>query len=298
MPSARTVALDDGELRLRDGRKLVYAQYGRPDGLPFLYCHGFPGSRLEPHFSAAAASRHGLRLISVDRPGFGGSDFQPRRRVLDFPPDALELMRHLAIRRFGVVAASGGAPYALACGYALPEHVTRLGIVCGVGPGAPAHDRRVPSMERVVLALARKVPGAARLLCAAAGTAVRHAPGVILRMLGASSPDTRLLAHHRVRDALVASMREAFRAGSRGVARDLLLLTHPWGFRPEEVSVKVHLWHGELDRVVPASATRRFERMLPRCSARYYPTEGHYSIVLNHLDDILRELADHAGSGS
>lgn len=289
-----TVAAHEGEVRLRDGRVLAYVQFGPAQGVPFLYCHGFPGSRLEARLCAAAASRHGLRLVAVDRPGFGGSDFQPRRRILDWPSDVLELMEHLAIARFGVVAASGGAPYALACAHVLREHVTRVGIVCGVGPGAPAHDRRVPSVERLLLALVRRVPVAARVVCAATGAAVRHTPGLVLRVLGASHPDTRILAHHRVREALVASMREAFRAGSRGVARDLLLLTRPWGFDQHDVSAEVHLWHGELDRVVPAASTRRLERLLPRCTARYYPDDGHYSVVFNHLDDILAEMAERA----
>ena len=66
--------------------------------------------------------------------------------------------------------------------------------------------------------------------------------------------------------------------------------------RSEDVSVHVYLWHGELDRIVPASATRRQERRLPRCTAHYYPDDGHYSIVVKNIDAILGEIAGYASA--
>ena len=285
-----------GEITLRDGRTLAYAQYGHATGIPFLYCHGYPGSRLEAKLASGSASRHGIQLIAVDRPGFGGSDFQPDRRIVDWSDDVVELMGHLEIRQFGVLAASGGAPYALACASKLPEKISCVGIVGGLGPRPPAHEPKVPSLERTVLALASWSPGATRALCKAMGFAVYRSPAIIVRLLGSSSPDGRILASGRVRRELIASMREAFRNGSRGPAHDLLLVTHDWGFRPEDVSVQVYLWHGELDRIVPASATRRQEHLLPRCTARYYPDDGHYSIVLKNIDAILAEIAGYANA--
>lgn len=281
----------EGQIRLRDGRTLAYMQCGPRQGTPFLYCHGFPGSRLEARFATAAALRHGVRLIAADRPGFGGSDHQPHRRILDWPDDALELAQHLGVQRFGVLAVSGGAPYALACARKLPAQVTRVGIVCGVAPDTPARDATTPAPERTALTLVRRVPGASRPLCAVTGAAIRHLPTLIVGLLGTSPADEAVLAQTGVRRELVRSMQEAFRRGSAGPARDLLLLTRDWGFRPEEINTHVDLWHGELDRVVPASATRWHERRLPHCTARYYAKDAHYSIIFDHIEEIFTEIA-------
>lgn len=283
-------AAGEGAVTLHDGRRLAYREYGRAGGTPIVYCHGFPGSRMEAALAGDAAARQGIRLIAVDRPGFGGSDYQPGRRVVDWPDDVAELTQRLELPRFGVLGVSGGAPYALACGAALGERVTRIGIVCGVGPAGFMDGYRALSLHRAVLALARGIPGAARVQCAAVGCAVHRLPALAMRFLGSSPPDRRVLADARVRQALLRSMQEAFRAGSRGPARDLRLLTRPWGFRSEDVEVPVELWHGEQDAVVPPSATRRQERLLPHASARYYPNDGHYSIVLDHMGEILRAL--------
>ena len=66
---------------LPDKRRLCYAEYGDHTGFPVLYCHGFPASRLEAKLVDTEALRQGVRIIAVDRPGFGRSDFSANRRV-------------------------------------------------------------------------------------------------------------------------------------------------------------------------------------------------------------------------
>ncbi len=75
-------------LRLEDGRLLGYAVYGDPEGWPIFYFHGFPGSRLEAQLADRVAARMGIRLIALDRPGFGLSDFKPRRTIFEWPEGA------------------------------------------------------------------------------------------------------------------------------------------------------------------------------------------------------------------
>ncbi len=128
--------MKEGLLHLADGRELGYAEYGAPDGQPVLYCHGFPTSRLElvPSESIIQALDAPPRVIAIDRPGFGLSTFQARRTFLGWPQDVAEAADLLGIGRFAMVGASGGCPYALACGAALGDRVLRLGIVVGAGP--------------------------------------------------------------------------------------------------------------------------------------------------------------------
>jgi pimeloyl-ACP methyl ester carboxylesterase len=75
-----------------------------------------------------------IRVIALDRPGFGGSTFQPNRGLLDWPRDVAEAADILGIDRFDVLGVSAGGPYALACGHALADRITRVGVVVGLAP--------------------------------------------------------------------------------------------------------------------------------------------------------------------
>jgi pimeloyl-ACP methyl ester carboxylesterase len=106
-------------IQLKDNRNLGFAEYGKRDGVPVLYFHGTPGSRLMPRADIGVAEKVGIRLIVPDRPGYGVSDFQPARQVVDWPNDVVELADALALARFGIVSVSGGSPYAAACACAI-----------------------------------------------------------------------------------------------------------------------------------------------------------------------------------
>src|SRR5215469_2306795 len=94
------------QLVLSGGRRLGYAQYGRPDGEPIMYFHGHPGSRLEASLAHDAAAASGFRVIALDRPGYGLSDFQPRRVVTDWPADVAAAADALGIDTFSVAGGS------------------------------------------------------------------------------------------------------------------------------------------------------------------------------------------------
>src|SRR4051812_3953239 len=66
-----------------DGRTLTVREGGDAGGVPVFYLHGTPGSSLLYEPSVAHARSHGIRLISYDRPGFGGSTRKPGRTVGD-----------------------------------------------------------------------------------------------------------------------------------------------------------------------------------------------------------------------
>jgi hypothetical protein len=91
-----------------DGRTVSDSECGEPAGMPVMYCHGFPGSRLEAKLADAAAGALGIRLIAADRPGFGASDLQPDRRIADWPGDLAALAGSLSTARFHVIGFSGG----------------------------------------------------------------------------------------------------------------------------------------------------------------------------------------------
>ena len=79
----------------------------------------------------------GVRIITPDRPGYGYSDFQPKRVLLDFPDDISQLAEALGIKQFSIFGVSAGGPYVAACAYKLGEQITNAAIVSGSAPFNP-----------------------------------------------------------------------------------------------------------------------------------------------------------------
>lgn len=147
-------------ITLPDGRALGFAEYGDPAGAPILYFHGFPSSRLEAQPVASMLSLLGVRLIALDRPGFGLSSPQPGRRIIDWAEDVRSFARGVGVDRFAVLGTSGGGPYALACAHALPRNmVAGVGLFAS-GPPWEAGAQLMSRTRRVARAMAVRTPGA------------------------------------------------------------------------------------------------------------------------------------------
>jgi pimeloyl-ACP methyl ester carboxylesterase len=96
------------------GRRLAYREYGPREGVPLLHFPGTPSCAVEwLMWPPGGEQRCGLRVIAVDRPGLGGSDWQHGRRILDWPADVTSLADALGLGRFGVLGYSGGVPYSM-----------------------------------------------------------------------------------------------------------------------------------------------------------------------------------------
>jgi pimeloyl-ACP methyl ester carboxylesterase len=104
----------EGTITVKDGRSVGFADFGTADQTAVLWCHGGPGCRLEPESVASSAREAGLRLIGIDRPGYGTSTPQPGRSIGGWVSDAIAVLDHLAIDRFVSVGVSTGGAYALA----------------------------------------------------------------------------------------------------------------------------------------------------------------------------------------
>jgi pimeloyl-ACP methyl ester carboxylesterase len=173
--SAATLITDPGVVRVRDGRRLSFRTVGSPDGFPVIYLHGALGSswRRSARLDAAVASL-GVRCLAVDRPGFARSDPCPDRTVADYGADVEDLADALGLARFSVIGVSAGAPFALACGWALPDRVVA---VAAASPLAPSHSLRyrVPATSfRVPVAGPLAFEAGLRLLRARAVTGARN----------------------------------------------------------------------------------------------------------------------------
>jgi pimeloyl-ACP methyl ester carboxylesterase len=167
----------DRTIRLRDGRRLSYAEWGDPGGRPLLYFHGWPGSRVEARLGDEAGRAKGIRFIAIDRPGMGLSDFQHRRTFVDWPDDVLQLAASLGFDRFAVLGISGGGPYAAACAWKLSNRLTRAGIVSCLAPlDVPGATAGMSRQNRLAFQIVGRLGLLRRLLMAKSGVSVRRHP--------------------------------------------------------------------------------------------------------------------------
>jgi pimeloyl-ACP methyl ester carboxylesterase len=282
-------------IELADGRALGFAEYGDPQGTPVLYFHGTPSSRLECQPNEDIARRLGARVINVERPGYGLSDFQTGRRFLDWPADVAALADVLGLERFAVIGYSGGGPYAAACAYAMPERLSAVALVSSPAEiRSPGVFAGMAPLDRAIFALNRVLPWTAQRLLYAVGTRLfalgpRRTLGSLARTL--PEPDRTTIRQPEILRMMVEASAGAFARGSMGYAWDDRLFSLPWGFRPEEIRMPVQLWQGERDVLVPPAMGRALAAAIARCEATFVPGAGHLMIFERWPAILMRLLA-------
>jgi pimeloyl-ACP methyl ester carboxylesterase len=281
---------------LKEGGSLAYVEYGDGNGIPVLFFHGWPSSKTMAQLTDAVARELGVRIISPDRPGICESAFQTERTLLDWPGVLEQTANHLGLGRFHIMAISGGAPYAYAAGLRLSERVRAIAIVSGAPPIVDLSDHGgLLRLYRWMLALYRTQPNALRAFfylarpIASLRPPVRFRP-LLLKILQLQPCDAASLQNSAAFEAVFESQRRAWRASAKGVMADAEIYARQWGFRLEDVPVPVRLWHGRQDRAFSAAVAEEVARRLPNCKVRLVDNEGHYSLPIRHVREILLDL--------
>lgn len=281
------------QVQLPDGRLLGYSQYGDPSGKPIFFFHGWPGARLQGALAEDPARSLDINFIAPDRPGFGLSDFQPNRQILDWPDDVAYLADHLQFGSFSVLGLSGGAPYALACAFKIPDRLTSVGIVSGVGPSdVPNADDGVSAENRRLIRIAGFIPLVLTLILKRVARQRQHNPeGEFAKLLDSlPEPDQQAFSHPEIRKKAMEASADSFRPGVKGHAWEMRLFGRSWGFGMGDVQIPVLLWHGSADENILPLTGRMQAEAIPDCTAQFLPNEGHYSLYINHIGEILQRL--------
>lgn len=280
--------------RRENGAVVAFSEYGDPRGAPVFFCHGWPSSRTMAELTDEAARNLGLRIISPDRPGIRDSKFDPHRTLLDWPPLLGELAAHLQIDKFKILAISGGAPYAYAAAWMIPDRVQAIAVVSGAPPIAELQDRSgLLTLYNRLLALRGSRPGLLRFLFqvarpfASMKVPIRIRP-LLLKIL--QPCDANVLRDAKSFEACFESARQAWRSSAAGVMIDADIYAQPWGFSLEEVRVPVRLWHGKKDRTFSFRLAEQIAGRLPNCEFHLVDGAGHYSLPIRHTHEILADL--------
>ena len=270
-------------VRMPDGRCIAVEEYGDPAGPPVLYFHGWPACRLE----AGLIPGLPVRLLALDRPGYGRSTPQPGRTLLDWPHDVAEVMDRLGVRQFHVVGLSGGGPYAAACAYALPERVLGMALVSPVPPAFTGHGSTAGVGHLFRLGrhpvAARRVLNAMRPLLHRRIITPRTIVGRSLPTSDRSSLTPATLA------GLGRVWREGLGRGVQGALSDAEIYAGSWGFALPDIGVPTTIWWGAEDSLIPEAGIAPY-RTVPNARIQVLAGEGHYSLALRHAGRILHEL--------
>jgi pimeloyl-ACP methyl ester carboxylesterase len=228
---------------------------------------------------APAIARTGLRLIAPDRPGFGRSTLQDSPRTYNgWARDIEHLANANGFERFGTVAYSAGAPYAIATAEALGGRVTQLALISGVAPAEmPGYRKSTGPTDRTMLTLAPRLPWLARSLVGRAMASAAKNPRRFGRQLNRDfkSPADQKLLDDELRSTLVTLFREATRNGPAGIVEDFAVWARPSTLALDEIRTPVRLWHGTDDQSVSIAHSRYVASQLPCAELTEWPNAGH-----------------------
>jgi pimeloyl-ACP methyl ester carboxylesterase len=274
---------------LADGRTLAFTDAGAPGGLPILYFHGAPGGRLDVAWMEDAFAAAGVRVLSADRPGYGGSSLSPRRSMSDWPRDIAVLADHLNIDRFAVMGLSSGGPYVAACAALLGDRVVAAASVAGVtdmGWSAAYHDFP-DDAEKTIM----QIGDEDRALAWCEDRYGTDGARFFDDPLDLSPPDSALFTDEAFMTAIMPTFGEAFRQGVGGFAQDITVQGQAWPFDVASITCEMRVYHGEQDTLVPVSHGRHTAEMIEGSTLVVFPEHGHISMI-TEIPHISADLVD------
>lgn len=275
-------------LTLSSGKKIAFEEYGDPEGKPIFLFHGWPGSRLQGKRLHQLAQSFHVRLICPDRPGFGQSDFDPCRKLLNYPHDIAQLADHLHLTKFSVMGVSGGGPYAAACAYALPKRVLKAGIVVGLSPtNLVGVLQGMAPLNKATWYLYHYIPGL--IYSSSFLQYIRKWVFPISARGSLASTADKQLMDSKLSTLIAENRTESFRQGIRGAAHDVKIFVQPWGFDVCEIEVPVFLWYGALDKNVSVKMGEYYATQIKDSKLTIYPDAGHLVIDM-YGREILKSL--------
>jgi pimeloyl-ACP methyl ester carboxylesterase len=264
------VTLTAQSIQVSDGRTVMFAEWGDPDGAPVFALHGTPGCRLTRHPNEELVRSTGARVITYDRPGYGGSDRHAGRHVADCVPDIVAIADALGVDRFAIWGGSGGGPHALAVAALAGDRVRRALCAVGVAPFDALGDAWLEGMDPGnVKEFGWALEGEERLAdeLTREDIKIRETvmvnPADIFAEFDLPESDIAVLSREDFAAAIRESMLEQTRKGVWGWVDDDITFTKPWGFDPATISVPVRIEYGSADVLVPASHGEWLARTVP-----------------------------------
>ncbi|MFE8702843.1 alpha/beta fold hydrolase [Cytobacillus sp. FJAT-54145] len=285
--------MSDFTIQLKDGRKIGYIEYGDKTGIPVLFFHGTPGSRLLYLDDDDVAKSLGVRLISIERPGFGLSTPKPNRTLLDWADDVSEVADQFNLHKFSIIGVSGGGAFAAACAFKLSERLHSATLIASATPfpnGKP--PKSMMTANKLAFILDKKAPWLMRASYRLHKKIMTEKPEKYIRDTKKGNKhlnewDRKFLQTDEDVKAMMLHLGEAFRMSVDECVNEPVLLSKPWGFSASEIKTPVYVWHGENDKMSPFDEMKKLAASIPDCETNYIPGAGHF---VSEDEQIWREI--------
>jgi pimeloyl-ACP methyl ester carboxylesterase len=282
--------MSDTTVTLRGGRTLGYREYGDPDGVPVVNCHGGLLCGLDVAPFSEDARDVGVRLVSPDRPGLGASTAVPGRTTADWADDVEDLANALELEQFGVLGWSMGGQYALACAARLEARVKHTVVIAGALPlDNDATFLELNSMDRRFTTRAREKPRTTRYALAMFGAVARHTPKAWCKSAAKDlvTDEAAVLTGPAGLD--VARSAAVALRGGEGMAEEYRAWARPWGFAPEDIRTPVVYWQGDRDTLIPPHWAETLTARTPGSTLHAVEHASHF-LGYTHTKDVLSEF--------
>ncbi|NUS43903.1 MAG: alpha/beta hydrolase, partial [Mycobacteriaceae bacterium] len=274
-----------------DGRQLAVREWGPPDGAPVFNLHGSPGARSGLMFSPEMLWEKGIRLITVDRPGYGGSSRHPGRSMADMARYVEAIANHLGLETFSVVGRSGGGPNALAVAALLGDRVEKVVALVPPAPGGAFSDWRTGmAPEQSALFGNEEAVLPVRVATFMAGS---HDPRVII---GGELSEADATIVDALTPQLLQSYRDGVGPGPVGWLDDVHALYAPWGFRFEDIRCPVLIVSAGADRYGPAAHSHWLAEAIGGDTVTQVELEGGHFVAMHAMPGVFGWLAEPAGT--
>ena len=285
----------DNLIKLSYGRVLGYAEYGDSLGYPILYFHGGQESRLSSKFMDSAAKKLNVRIISLDRPGVGLSTFQKNRQFIDWGKDVSEFADSLRLEKYSIFGLSGGAPHVLACLISDSSRIENATIVSGATPynyKGTLKDMWFP-VKLIHWFASWKKDKHLRTVIQNDFDGLLHKPEKRIKQFQKylPKPDKKLMFEHPEYGwEVIEGSKESYKQGIDAVVQEWKLYVSDWQMQLNTIQFPVNLWYGSSDRMAPTYRGEYYKKELPNSKLKVFENEGHFSLIRNHLEEILTEL--------
>ena len=276
---------------LPDGRTLAYAEFGDLDGEPVITFHPTTGSKLQCHPNNELTRAFGVRLILIDRPGFGLSSKHAERSFLSFADDVEQLANHLNLKRFSLLGYCGGGPYSMACAYKLGSRIKHLTVVSGVTPYKDIDLLHGAStVNRMLVKIATVLPESVFNLASIVAMKMVKEPESYLDELQGALCDTdkAALNEPEFMDNFTAALADSLKQGPKELAREQVLFASDWGFDVSDIQASVDLWYGDQDKHVPVELANRLSTDISSAQFHKIKDYGHF-MIYHKWKDILEQ---------
>ena len=269
-------------ISLTDGRKLGYKEYGDPNGFPIIGLHGTPGSRIWFRGNDDISKKLGIRLITIDRPGYGLSDSKKDRQITEFNDDIDSLLKVFGITKFSLFGVSGGGAYALAYATSQNPQLYKTGVVASIYPfknGKPPTSMCRPN--RLAFYLARNLPWLLKFSYKQQQKLLRKKPELYIKSIGKNNEhlcesDQEIMLNEDTVQAMVLHLSEAFKQSPYEAVNELRLFSKNWKIDFSKINSEVEIWHGKADTLSPIEGIINLTTKFHKCNLHLLEQMGHF----------------------